>query len=183
MSHQHESSPEDGGWSGRRLADADPGLNLRPAWRLADPAIEADAIAFWHRLNLLPPRTGADERVRQLAAAAYRDGRLIAVATVYLEYFAQLRGNFAWYRCAVDPEHRRDLASTAITVFTRDVLERWSAENPEEAVLGLAAVIESRALADRRRDPVWANTGLNLVGHNVRGEQIRVAWFAHARVE
>ena len=42
-----------------------PGYELRPAWRLEDPLVEADAIAFWTRLDFLPsgvapeePRTG-----------------------------------------------------------------------------------------------------------------------------
>jgi len=30
------------------------GFEVRPAWRRDDPEIEADAIAFWRRLDLLP---------------------------------------------------------------------------------------------------------------------------------
>ena len=72
--------------------------------------------------------------------------------------------------------------STALSVFTRDLIEQWSAEHPEEGVLGLAAIIESQALRQRQRDPVWANTGLNLVAFTSKGKQLRVAWFRHARV-
>ena len=39
-----------------------PGYVLRPAWRPEDPRIEADAIAFWTRLGILPPGVAPAQR-------------------------------------------------------------------------------------------------------------------------
>lgn len=164
------------------LGEAPVDLDLRPAWRLGDDAIERDAIDFWNRMAILPADVTPEDRARELAAAAYRDGRLVGVATAVVGPVEQLRGNFAFFRCAVDPDERRSLASTALTVFARDLIEQWSADRPEENVLGLASVIVSSALRQRQRDPVWENTRLNLVGFTPDGRQLRVAWFAHARV-
>ncbi|MGZ8337543.1 MAG: hypothetical protein ACXWU1_12860, partial [Allosphingosinicella sp.] len=171
------------GWSGRLVRNTELPVDLRPAWRLDDPEIEQDAIAFWSRLSLLGAGTDPARRAKELVAAAYQSDRLVGVATAWLERLEQLRGRFAVYRCAVDPDSRRHLVSTALTVFARDVLERWSVAHPGERVLGLAAVIESRSLVERQKYPVWENTGLNLVGYDRDGRQVRVAWFAHARVD
>jgi hypothetical protein len=179
---KEESRPGAETWSGRMLGEAEIDLDLRPAWRLGDAAIERDAIAFWKRLAILPAEVAPEDRAQELAAAAYRGDRLVGVATAQIRPIEALRGNFAMFRCAVEPDERRGLASTALTVFTRDLIERWAAENPDEGVLGLAAVITSAQLSQRQRDPVWANTRLNLIGFTQEGRQLRVAWFSHARV-
>ena len=165
------------------LADVDIDLDLRLAWRRDDRDIERDAIAFWERLAILPPDVKPADRAKELAAAAYQDGRLVGVSTVSLHRYEPLRGRFAFYRCAVEPEQRRTLAATALTAVTRDRIEQWSAEHPEERVLGLAAIIESTELVQRQRYPLWENSRLNLAGYLADGRQLRVAWFAHARVE
>ena len=176
--------PEERRWSGRLLAEAKLSLSIQPAWQRGDRQVERDAIAFWHRLGLLPIDVAPADRAKELAAAAYDEaGKLVGVSTIFLAPYEPLRRRFAWYRCAVDPDHRRALTSTSLTVFTRDLIERWSAEHREEKVLGLGAVIDSRALAARQKDPLWANTRLNLVGHTGDGRQVRIAWFAHAEVE
>jgi hypothetical protein len=38
---------------------------------------------------------------------------------------------------------------------------------------------------EKQREPVWPEYGLNLnlAGYSGQGEQIRVSWFPHARVE
>jgi hypothetical protein len=167
-------------WSGRLLSEVHVPFDLRPAWRRDDAAIERDAIAFWNRLGILPNHARPEARAKELAAAAYQDSRLCGVATVNLARLEQLRGRFAFLRCAVDPEHRRSYAARALTKFSRDLLEAWSAENPQERVLGLAVVVQSAQLTRRQRCPVWVNTQLNLVGHTDKGDQIRVSWFAHA---
>lgn len=175
--------PAAAGWSGRKLEGVEVDVDLRAAWRRDDPDIVRDALAFWERLGILPPDLNPEDRARELAAAAYRDGRLIAVSTATVSLYPPLRAKFAFMRSAVDPEARRSLVSTALSVYTRDVIEQWSAEHPEERLFGLAAIIESADLRQRQRDPVWENTRLNLVGFLGDGRQVRVSWFAHAKYD
>ena len=170
------------GWSGRTLDEVEVGADLRPAWRRGDKTIEADAIAFWARMNILPAGVDPAARARELAAVAYEGGRLVAVSTAAIARYEPLRASFAFYRCAVDPSQRRSLLATAITAFTRDVVEAWAAEHPEEGVAGLAAIIESPDLVARQRAPLWPNTRLNLAGFTPDGRQVRIAWFDHYRV-
>ena len=172
-----------GTWSGRRLGDVEVDVDLRAAWRRDDPDILRDALAFWDRLGILPPDVEPDDRARELAAAAYRDGKLVGVTTAVVTLYPPLRARFAFFRCAVDADERRRLTSTALSVYTRDVIEQWSAEHPEAHIFGLAAIIESADLRQRQRDPVWENTGLNLVGFLGDGRQVRVSWFPHAKYD
>ncbi|HEX8364480.1 MAG TPA: hypothetical protein VF603_04260 [Allosphingosinicella sp.] len=162
---------------------AGPDFDLRPAWRLGDAEIARDAIAFWERTRILPAGILPEERARELAAAAYRGDRLVGVTTAALGRIEALRGRFAMLRGAVDPEHRRSRLGFDLLLFSRELIERWSQEHPEERVLGLGAVIESPDLAERARQPFWPQTRMGLVGYTPEGRQIRVAWFAHARLD
>jgi hypothetical protein len=158
-------------------------FDYRPAWRRDDPEIEADAIAFWNRLGILPPGVAPEARAKELAVAAYRDGRLIGVSTATLDRLDFLRARFAMLRAAVDPEYRRSRAAFGLALATRAVIERWSMEHPEERVAGLAAIIESPDLVARQKEPFWPNTKFGLVGYTREGRQIRVSWFKDFRLD
>lgn len=164
-------------------AAADPDYDLRPAWQLSDPEIERDAIAYWERTAILPAGVSPEGRARELVAVAYRGDRLVGVTTAALGRIDTLRGRFAMLRGSVDPAHRRSRLGFDLLLFSRELIERWSLEHPEEKVLGLGAVVESPDLAERARQPFWPQTRMGLIGYTPEGRQIRVAWFAHARLD
>ncbi|MGZ8286943.1 MAG: hypothetical protein ACXW27_13265 [Allosphingosinicella sp.] len=157
-------------------------IDLRPAWSLGDPAIEADAIAFWRRLAILPADVAPEDRARELVAAAYREKALIGVSTATLGRIESLRGRFAFFRVATDPAHRRSHVAIALAVYTRDLIEQWAEAHPEQGLAGVAVVIENQEIAARLREPYWPVTRLGLVGYMTDGRQIRVAWFRNGRV-
>jgi hypothetical protein len=164
-------------------AAADPDYELRPAWRLGDAAIERDALAFWEALGILPEGVRPEVRASELTAAAYQGDRLVGVASASLARIEALRGRFAMLRAAIDPEHRRGRVATDLAVLSRELIERWSLEHPEEKILGLGALVESPHLKERARQPYWPQTRLGLIGFVPDGRQIRVSWFAHARLD
>jgi hypothetical protein len=157
-------------------------LEIRTAWRLDDPQIEADAIEFWTRLGLLPAAIPPEQRVKELVAAAYRGGRLIAVSTAAIEWFDHLRARFAVLRGATDPEHRRSRAQLALAVPSRQALERWALDHPEEKLAGGLAFVNAAEWGDFAKMPVWPESELTFIGHASDGRQVRVAWFDHYRV-
>ncbi len=184
---------------------AAPSLDLHfvDAWQQRDARLAGDARLLWERANLLTPEA-REQRVNELVALAYLDGKVAGVATAVIANLPQLRGRFAFYRCAAyPPRHRGErqrherpaerhavwapqhTVSYALSGYARGVLERWSLAHPEEKVLGLAAVIESPGYRRKQREPLWPDYGLhlNLVGYTPDGRQIRVAWFEHARLD
>lgn len=158
-------------------------FDYRPAWGRDDAAIEADAIDFWNRLGILPPGVAPEQRAKELAAAAYHEGRLVGVSTVTLNRLDFLRARFAMLRVAVDPEHRRGRAAWGLALYTRQVMEAWSYANPQEKVAGMAAILEAAQLEGKAKEPFWITTRLGLVGYTRDGRQIRVSWFEDHRLD
>lgn len=154
------------------------------AWLKDDWKVEADAKAFWEKLGLISAEE-RERRVKELCAAGYVDGKLAVVSTVTLNIVPQVRARMGMYRCAVDPEYRRQDLAERISGYTRRVLEMWSEENPQEKVLGYGAIIQAPELMRKGLEPIWFDWGTDLVlaGYTQRGEQIRIGWFRHTKLE
>ena len=178
-------------------------LRFVTAWQQDDPKLMRDALQLWERAGLLTPAV-REQRAKELVALAYLDGEVAGVSTAVIHDLPQLRGRFAFYRCAVKPPRHRGTrqqtsrpqdASTpwapnhtisyALSGYARTVLEDWSRTHPVEKVLGMAAVIESKGYRRKQREPLWPDYGLdlNLIGYTPDGRQIRVAWFQHTRLD
>jgi len=159
------------------------GFDLYPAWRRDNSQFEQDAIEFWKRLGVLPANVKPEERAKELVVVAYRDGRLVGLQTAALARLEQVRARLAMLRSLVDPEYRRSRISFALTLYARDVIERWSIEHPEERVAGLGAIVEAAQFAGREKEPFWPNTKFGVVGYAPDGRQIRVSWFEDFRLD
>ena len=158
------------------------GIEWRTAWLKKDPTIEADAKALWRRLSVLPGGVDPDLRAEELVSAAYAGDQLAAVSTAFVRPLEFLRQRFAMFRCVVAPEFRRHSVARKIAGHSRGVLEQWSYDHPEEAVMGMATVVQNADIQAKSRGAIWRSSGLALVGYSAEGEEIRVAWFDHARV-
>lgn len=159
------------------------GFEVRIAWRRDDPAIAADAIDFWTRNDLLPEGVDPAARAKELIAAAYKDGKLAAVATATLDEIDFLRARFAIIRGATDPEFRRSHAQLSLSVPSREALHAWAREHPEEKYAGGIVFVDRSEWGDFTRIPVWPESELGLVGYDQHGRQIRVRWFEDFRFE
>jgi hypothetical protein len=159
------------------------GIELRPAWLRGDARIEADAIAFWDRLGILPPGISPRARAGQLVAAAYRDREIVAVITAEIDRIDQVRARLAVIRAAVDPAERRGHIAVAMLLEARRLLESWSAENPHERLGGLGAAIEAPELVAIEKNPFWPLSQFGVIGFLPSGLQIRVSWFRDFRLD
>lgn len=128
---------------------------FKTAWRLNGAQHAADAKAFWLDLNLLNAQE-AERRVSELCSMAYADGKLGGVTTVAPAVLPQLRCRLAFYRCAVAPEFRRHYLATMLTRHTLTTMEAWSLENPQEKLLGIAAILQAQELGSKGVTPHWA---------------------------
>lgn len=154
------------------------------AWQGKDPKQAGEAKAFWETHGLLPPEL-REPRAKELVALARDGDAVVGLSTADIDYQPPLRGRFAMFRCAVAPDAPREELALRLAAETFHVLDDWAAANPGERVLGLMAVLEGREFGEIARRPVWSDGGLqlNLVGYTPQGQQIRIAWFEHARVE
>jgi len=157
-------------------------VEFRPAWRLRDPDIERDAIAFWKSENLLPPTASIETRLSELCVAGYAEGRIVALSTVLLRDVDFLGARLAMFRCAVAKEQRRNRLATVIAAHSREALEKWSLAHPEEDVRGMATVVQNADLDAREARAIYRSSGLAFIGWTAQDEQFRLAWFEHARV-
>lgn len=185
----------------RRFVDIEQGLNamareprpqLRPpeelgdtyvdVWRKPDAKVREDAKALWARLKALPPDIDPEARADELCVVAYVGDQLAAVSTAELARLDFLRQRFAFWRVLVAPEFRRNALSREIQGRSRQALEAWSVDHPEENVLGMATIVQNERVLALPRRAIWRSSGLALVGYTDKNEQIRVAWFDHALV-
>ena len=164
-----------------------PQLVLQPAWQRNDPKIAADAMALWRRLNALPRDTRPEERIKELCAAAYYDGELAGVSTVAVKTLPPFPCRFAFYRCLVAPEHGLIALSRKLTLFSGDIISAWARDNPQENVMGSVAILENQKADALARIPVWKVPGLSngytLAGYTSTELQVRIHWYAHARLD
>lgn len=163
--------------------DTLPHVETRAAWRRNDPDLERDVVGFWRRLGILPPDVAPEARAKELCGLTYVDGEVAAVSTATLEVLPFLKARFAVLRLAVAPEHRRRHFGESLLVSTKQLLEQWSLENPQEKVQGVAAFIQAANIDELKRRPVWPKSRMTLVGHTNDGQQIRVVWFEHALLD
>ena len=159
------------------------GFDVRIAWRRDDPRIEADAIAMWTRLGVLPSDVTPEERARQLVAAVYIGDSLAAVSTAALEQVGFLRARMLVVRSMTAPEFRRSHAQIALAMPTRSVLEAWAKANPDEKVAGMIGFVAPGAWGEAARMPVGPYLGWQLVAYTHDSQQVRVIWFDHFRFD
>ena len=157
-------------------------VEFRAVWRAPDPRIERDAELFWRSERLSRPSMDVSERLTQLCAAAYAGETLVGLTTVNIREIGFLRCKLAMFRCAVSRSFRVQQVASRLSVFTRDLLEAWSREHPEEQVPGLGTVVQSRALVEHSPWAIWPDTQLSFIGYTAQGHQMRVYWFRHAKI-
>lgn len=157
-------------------------IELVTAWRRNDPKHAVDANAFWEKMGVLTPQE-REARAGKLGVLAYRDGQLIAITSADIVWVEGVRQRFASIGALVDPQHWRKGLAARMTGRLRSILEVWSLENPDEKVMGYAAIVQGD-FGERAEEPVWHDWGvdLTLVGYTPKDEQIRIHWFQHARV-
>jgi hypothetical protein len=157
-------------------------VEIRNVWHRRDPDLERDVELFWRSNKALPPGADVGTRLSELTAVAYLDNRIVGVSTASIRPIDFLRCKLAMFRVLVAPEARIRKVASDLTLFTRNLLETWSRENPDQEVMGMGAVIQSRALVENDRNAIYPDSKLVFIGYTQEGFQMRVYWFAHATV-
>lgn len=155
---------------------------LKAVWRMHDARAERDALAFWREGKLLSQDVDLATRLSELCILAYADNRLVAVNTAVLQWLEQVRARIAMLRLAVAKDFRQGRLATEMLALAKPLLERWAEQHPAEKLMGIGCVVQTREIAAKLNEAVWPRTGLAVIDHTASGDQLRLAWFAHAKV-
>jgi hypothetical protein len=155
---------------------------LKPVWRNRDATAERDVLAFWREGRLLSQDVDLATRLTELCVIAYAGNKVVAVNTAVLTWLEQVRARIAMLRLAVAANYRQSHVATEMLAVAKPVLEEWATAHPEEKVMGIGCVVQTRAIGAKITEAVWPRTGLAVIDHNEKGDQLRLAWFANARI-
>jgi hypothetical protein len=158
-------------------------VRLAPAWQQNDAKLTAVAIEFWRHFGALPASVTPEDRVKELCAVAYVGDEVVGVSTIELQHAPRLRCRLGFFRCFVSPQQAHRRIARRLTVCSRELLEQWSKENPQEKILGMATILTNPNFDLLARRPKWGDAKLWLIGYTAKGEQIRLTWFDHARLD
>lgn len=158
-------------------------VQYHAVWPECPPDWQDRVREFWRSQGLLTDEAEIGRRLRQICCLASLSDRLVGVSTARLALIPQLRASFFFFRCAVLPEFRQQGVARALAVRCRDTLSDWSRRNPEAHACGMATVVESPLLSEFAKLPQWPASGLSLIGYTEQGQQLRIVWFEHARLE
>lgn len=158
-------------------------LEIRPAWQLHDAGIERDSELFWRSQRLLPLTADISERHRELCVAGYDEHSLVGLTTARIRYIGFLGVKLAMVRVAVSQDRWQQHVGATLTEATRDLLQEWSLNHPQEEVLGIGSVTQVKNFPPGARLPAFRpGSRMGFVGWTANGEQFRVAWFEHATI-
>ncbi len=159
-------------------------IAFRTAWRRQDPGLIHDGREFWRDQDVMSPED-IEQRSKELCALAYADGQVAAASTADPTFFQRLRTRLFYYRTMVAPEFRRQHIASRLGLYSYRELGKWSLEHPEEKMMGLLLVFQSRDYTGTRNLPNVSYLGMqvNIVGYTPEGDHIRVLWFDHATLE
>ena len=158
-------------------------VELRLAWKQNNPTIERDAELFWRKENLLPQGADTGERLKELCLAGYDGDELIAVSTARIRYIDFLGVKLAMARIATARDKRQKSVGLFLLAQTRKCLEEWSAANPQEQVMGMGTITQTRDWDERGPShAIGRDSRTAFIGWTANNEQMRVAWFAHGTI-
>jgi hypothetical protein len=158
-------------------------LILRPVWHNHDAAAERDVLAFWREGRLLSQDVDLATRLNELCVIGYADNNVVAVNTAVLTHLKQLRARVAMLRLAIAADYRTLQVAADIVQMAKDQLQSWAAAHPAERLMGIAAVVPTRGFGTNPNEAVWLPSGLAVIDHTDKDEQVRLAWFPNAKID
>lgn len=163
-------------------------LTYLDSWQCMTPA-EAQAVqAFWLRENAHVEGAEAERRVREVVVRVVApDGQLVAVATAQPRLIPRLMQPMYYYRCFVGAAWRSGRTRHLRTLLLKaiDVLEEWASTRGFPCI-GVVLELENDGFANALQRAYWSNgsrNGFTFIGRSARGLDMRVRYFAGARLK
>jgi hypothetical protein len=151
---------------------------FRDVWQQNDAKAEADVVALWQRLNILPAGVSPQARAKELCVAAYDGDQLAAVTTATIDTLQVVRTKMVFLRALVAPEYRSRKVVVPLTLETHEALSRYALAHPDQKLGGTVAIVTSNPGIYK---PI-GSAHMILIGYTARNEPVTVRWFDHYRL-
>lgn len=110
------------------------------------------------------------------------EGAPVGVSTARSVQAKYLNNHFFYeYRCFISPDFRVPGMDTALSVKTKEFLERQEAELKKHK--GILMIIENPDLKKAKTLAVWPASEMVFVGYTTQGHHIRVGYFNGAKID
>ena len=139
-----------------------------------------DVIELWTREGAMPPDEARRRVDEVLLVATDAAGEPVGVATTYLERNAQLDLDLWYFRAFVTAEHRATKVGASLLLVARDHLQARFIGGLDQRGAGVVLEVENEMLKRFFDYAWWAGSDFTFVGHNERGDHVRVHFFPGA---
>ena len=141
--------------------------------------------SFWADHNLIPTQGERDRMLDHVRLAAYDGrGKIVAVSTVFTVKVALLNNNlFYQLRYFSSPDFHDHTLHEKIIHESAHILQ-VNANDESEKPIGVIILLENNSATPQHllTTPIWKSIPFVLAGYTKQGQQIRVLYFAGARI-
>ncbi|WP_066960218.1 hypothetical protein [Microbulbifer sp. Q7] len=148
---------------------------LFDVYRKLAPADLTDVVDFWRRNDALPKGLSEAEalgRAAQVAVVVVRDGRIAALASVYVARAPRDGQPYYFYRKFVEPGHRIYLMWREMLAQTYTILKAWKPLHLPRKPMGIIVVPENRKLTRKSVLRAGNKIGFYTIGYLPNGDPV-----------
>jgi hypothetical protein len=158
-------------------------IEITSIWKQVTPELQSELVAFWMRWNAIADLGDAAARARQAVCVARGEqGEIVGVGTAVLRVLPRLRQPMYYYRQFFAPELRGQRQAMPFYNRVREVLDDYNASLATPESLGVLLELESAQLAAHYTHAHVEAANATFIGYSPRGLQLRVSYFANARL-
>lgn len=160
-----------------------PAFRFVTHWQVESRDNDDAVLQFWEREGALANDIKAQERLKEVVLDARdSDGRLAGVCTAVPMTLPRLAQPMYYYRCFIGKQWRNSRLVFRLLLRAFDLLEDYARANGF-ACIGVVLELENTRFGETLRAPVWPSTGFIYVGKSGRGLDLRLRYFAGARLK
>lgn len=143
----------------------------------------AQVLAFWKREGAFSDDAQAQARLPEIIAHALdEEGQVIAICTAVACTLPRLAQPMYYYRCFVGRAWRSSRLVLKLMRHSTHLLEAY-AQKSDYPCIGILLELENTRFGETLQRPYWPSTGFTYIGKSQRGLDMRVRYFAGARLK
>lgn len=154
-------------------------INFKNVWGCAEE--QKESITFWKsRLKTVP--FDLNVRSEQVVFHVKHNTRVVGLSTAVKTQLKNFNNHYLFnYRMAIEPGYRIPGLADKLAVETFNFLEGLFHQGDTEAI-GIITLIQDKNIIRSKRNAIYSASGLVFAGYTKTGAQIRLKYFAGARI-